>query len=160
MGKLARCLLPARVRKKRPHHGEKRQGRGWSESRGGRRQGPLRHELVSQREEEENGDEEARPRRHRKKQPKPDDYEDDVDGGEEIKHLYAMRKWAQEVPHEFGEGTMNMWRAKAAAYQMPVTITPKRKRKEVANDAMDGEDDQEDLETVGSESEPERDDTA
>ena len=38
---------------------------------------------------------------------------------------------------------MNMSKAKAAAYQTPVIITLKRKRKGVANDAMDEEDDQE-----------------
>ena len=45
-----------------------------------------------------------------------------------------------------------MWKVKAVAYQTPVTITPKRKRKEVENDAMDGEDDQEDGESGGGES--------
>ena len=65
-----------------------------------------------------------------------------MDGGEEMKQLYAMKKWAHEVPHEFREGAMNMWRAKAVAYQTPVTITPKRKRTDVANDALDGDDDQ------------------
>ena len=116
--------------------------------------------LVSQCKDEDEGGEEASPRRRRKKQSEPDNYKDNMDRKEIMKHLYAMRKWAQEVPQEFREGGMNMLQANTAACETPATITPKRKRKEVANDAMDGEDDQEDLETVGSESEPERDDTA
>ena len=77
-----------------------------------------------------------------------------------IKQLYVMKKWAQEVPHEYREGAMNMWRAKTAAYQKPLTIRPKRKRMEVATDAMDGEDDQEDGKSGGDKNEPERGDTA
>ena len=73
-----------------------------------------------------------------------------------MKQLYAIKKWAQEVPHGLREGTMNIWRTKAATYQTPVTITPKRKRREVTNDAMDREDDQEDEERGGGESETER----
>jgi translation elongation factor EF-G len=74
-------------------------------------------------------------------------------GGEEKEKLYAMRKWAQEVSLEFREGVMNMWWAKAAAYQAPATIMPKRKRREVVANARDGEDDQEDRASGGGKSE-------
>ena len=100
----------------------------------------------------------ARIRAHadaRKKQPHPD-----ADGGEELRNLCDMKKWAEKQPPAFREGAMSIYLVKAAAYKTPVTITPKRKRKEVANDTMDREDDQEDGESGGSQSDPDYDETS
>ena len=40
-----------------------------------------------------------------------------------------MKEWAEAQPPAFREGAMNMYRAQAAAYKAPATITPKRKRR-------------------------------
>ena len=73
-----------------------------------------------------------------KKQPQPD-----TDRGEELKNLCAMNKGAEEQPPVFREDAISMYLARAVACKTPVTITPKRKRREDADDAMDGKEHQE-----------------
>ena len=82
-----------------------------------------------------------------------------MSGGEALTHLHVMKAWAQQVSEEFREEAIKTWQSKFKANKKPATVTPKWKRKEVADDMRDGAEYQEEKEISGGESESERDDS-
>ena len=80
--------------------------------------------LVSQRDNNEGHAKEPRKRGRAQTQPHPE-----ADMPKARRDLRAIKEWAEAQPPAFREGAMKMYRAKAAAYKAPATITPKRKRR-------------------------------
>ena len=53
-------------------------------------------------------------------------------------HPHAMKVWVQQTPEEYRAKEMKMWESKVKANKRPAMITPKRKRKEFADNGSDG----------------------
>ena len=69
-----------------------------------------------------------------------------------------MKEWAEAQPPAFREGAMKMYRAKAAYYKAPATITPKRKRRVDRGDPTDEEDHKDGEHSNDNSSNPDQDD--